>query len=66
MEATMSWTEITRPHDGREGMLCLSDMTGAEWALIAALMPTAKRIGWSRMTDVRAGVDAISYMASTG
>jgi putative transposase len=43
-----------------------SDLRDAEWALIAPFMPAAKRIGRPRTTDLRAVVDAILYMASTG
>ena len=62
----MPWTEITRPQYSREGMRYPSDMTDAEWALIAPFMPAAKRIGRPRTTDLRAVLDAILYMASTG
>ncbi len=62
----MPWTEITRPQYSREGMRYPSDMMDAEWALIAPFMPAPKRIGRPRTTDLRAVVDAILYMASTG
>ncbi len=62
----MPWTEITRRQYSREGMRYPSDMTDAEWALIAPFMPAPKRIGRPRTTDLRAVVDAILYMASTG
>ena len=62
----MPWTEITRPKYSRESMRYPSDLTDAEWALIAPFMPAAKRIGRPRTTDLRAVVEAIFYMASTG
>ena len=62
----MPWTEITRPQYSREGMRYPSDMTDAEWALIAPFMPAPNRLGRPRTTYLRAVVEAILYMASTG
>ena len=62
----MAWTEITRPHYVREGLRYASDVTDAEWKLIEPLMPPASPIGRPRTTDLRAVVNAILYMASTG
>jgi len=41
-------------------------MTGAEWALIAPLMPRPKITGRPRTTDLRDVFDAILYIATTG
>jgi len=41
-------------------------LTGREWELIAPLLPLAKRGGRPRTTDLRAVVDAILYIASSG
>jgi len=60
------WTEITRPKYEREGQRYASDLTDAEWALIAPHMPAAKRLGRPRGTELRAVVDAILYLARTG
>jgi putative transposase len=65
-ESTMAWTEITRPHSVREGLRYASDVTDAEWKLIEPLMPPASPIGRPRTTELRAVVNAILYMASTG
>ena len=46
----MPWTEITRPHYERRCARYASDLTNAEWALIAPLMPSANRIGRPRKT----------------
>lgn len=62
----MAWTEITRPHYVREGLRYASDLTDAEWKLIEPLMPPASPIGRPRTTELRAVVNAILYMASTG
>jgi len=62
----MPWTEITRPHYVREGLRYASDLTDAEWILIARLLPAPSPIGRPRTTDLRLVVNAILYMASTG
>jgi hypothetical protein len=51
MEATMPWTEITRPHHERRCPRYASDLMDAEWTLIEAMMPTTNRIGRLRKTD---------------
>lgn len=62
----MPWTEITRPQYRREGLRYASDLTDAEWALIAPFMPAPSRIGRPRTTDLRLVMDAILYIAATG
>jgi len=62
----MAWTEITRAQYCREGLRYASDMTDAEWGLIAPLMPPPRRLGRPRRVDLRAVMEAILYMASTG
>lgn len=62
----MPWTEITRRQHRRAGLRYTSDMTDAEWKLIEPFTPKAKSLGRPRETDLRAMVDAILYMASTG
>src|SRR5271168_1694083 len=59
-------TEITRPKYEREGQRYASDVTDAEWALIAPHMPAVKRLGRPRETELRAVLDAILYIARTG
>lgn len=66
METAMAWTEITRAHYRREGLRYASDLTDAEWALIAPLMPPPRRLGRKRTTDLRQVVNALLYMVSTG
>jgi transposase len=60
------WTEITRPKYEREEQRYASDLTDAEWAVIAPHMPAAKRLGRPRETELRAVVDAILYLARSG
>jgi putative transposase len=62
----MAWTEITRRHYRRDNLRYASDLTDAEWALLKPFMPAPSRIGRPRGTDLRAVVNAILYMASTG
>jgi transposase len=66
MEVTMVWTEATRRQYRRDGLRYASNLTDAEWALIEPFMPAARRIGRPRMTCLRAVVEAILYLASTG
>jgi transposase len=60
------WTEITRRKYEREGQRYASDLTDAEWAVIAPHMPAVKRLGRPRETELRSVVDAILYIARTG
>jgi len=60
------WTKITRNDYERRGGRYASDMTDREWALIEPLMPPRRSTGRPRTTDLRAVMDAILYMASTG
>jgi putative transposase len=62
----MAWSEITRRQYRREGLRYASDMTDAEWGLIAPLMPARQTIGRPRETDLRAVVEGLLYMAATG
>ncbi len=62
----MVWTEATRRQYRRDGLRYTSNLTDAEWALIEPFMPAARRIGRPRTTCLRAVVEAILYLASTG
>jgi transposase len=62
----MAWTETTRRHYRRESLRYASDLSDAEWALVAPLLPAALRRGRPRTTNLRSVVEAILYMASTG
>jgi len=66
MEIAMPWTEITRPQYRREGLRYASDMTDAEWSLIAPFLPPPSRIGRPREANLREVVNAMLYMVSTG
>ena len=62
----MPWTKTTRRHYRREGLRFASDMTDAEWALLARRLPARRRLGRPRTTDLRRVVEAILYVLSTG
>ena len=60
------WTEITRDQYGRKGLRYASDLTDAEWAILAEYIPPPKRLGRPRTTDMRSVVEALSYVLTTG
>jgi putative transposase len=62
----MAWTEITRRQYLRCGLRYASDMTDAEWRLIARRLPARKRLGRPRKVDLRKVVEATLYVLSTG
>jgi putative transposase len=62
----MPWTEITRGQYLRNGLRYASDMTDAEWRLIARRLPPRRRLGRPRKVDLRRVVEAILFVLSTG
>ncbi len=62
----MPWTETTRPHDARRGRRSTSDLTDAEWVLVAGFRPPPKQPGRPRTTELRDVLDAILSMAASG
>ena len=60
------WTNENRGKYSRIGLRYPSDLTDAEWAHIAPLIPTAKRGGRRRRVDLRQVVNGIMYVLSTG
>lgn len=62
----MQWTKTTRAKYQRNGLRYASDMTDAEWALIARRLPGRRRLGRPRTVDLREVVQAILYILSTG
>jgi len=59
-------TNANRARYGRRGLRYPSDLTDEEWALIGPLIPGAKRGGNKRTVDVRAVVNGLMYVLSTG
>jgi putative transposase len=62
----MAWTDIARREHNRDSARYPSDLMDREWALIAPLLPPAKRGGRPRTTCLRAVFDAILYIDSSG
>lgn len=59
-------TDENRARYDRSGLGYPSDLTDAEWTLIEPLIPPAKRGGGKRSVDLRAVVDGLMYVLSTG
>jgi transposase len=60
------WTAANRRDYERAGQRYPSDLTDAEWALVAPLIPPAKRGGRHRTVDIREVLNGIFYVLSTG
>ena len=60
------WTEITRPQYERNTLRYASDLSDAEWDLIAPYMPPPKTLGRPRTTALREVVNAILYLLRSG
>src|ERR687891_487290 len=60
------WKPEHRAAADRGGLRYPSDMTDTEWALVAPLIPPAKRGGRRRTVDVREVLNAIFYVLATG
>jgi transposase len=60
------WKPEHRAASDRRGLRYSSDLTDAEWALVAALIRPAKRGGRPRSVDVREVLNAIFYILWTG
>ena len=60
------WTKENRGRYDRSKLRYPSDLTDDEWALVAPLIPPAKRGGNKRTVDVREVVDGLMYILSTG
>jgi len=60
------WTTENRPRYDRSKLRYPSDLTDEEWALIAPLIPAARKGGNKRTVNVRAVVNGVMYILSTG
>lgn len=60
------WKPEHRLSADRSGLRYPSDLSDAEWRLVAPLIPPARRGGRRRSVDVREVVNAIFYVLSTG
>ncbi len=62
----MPWTDPARRQYARPAERYATDLTDAEFALIAPHLPTANRLGRPREVDLREVVNAILYLLRTG
>lgn len=62
----MAWTAEHRRAADRRGLRYPSDLTDAEWALVAPLIRPARHGGRPRTVDVREVLNAVFYVLSTG
>jgi len=53
------WTDSNRGRYDRSKLRYPSDLTDEEWALVAPLIPPAKRGGNKRRVNVREGVNGL-------
>ena len=60
------WTQENRHRYDRSKLRYPSDLTDEEWALIAGLIPPAKRGGNKRTVNIREVVNGLMYVLSTG
>jgi transposase len=60
------WTKDNRARYDRSRLRYESDLTDAEWALVAPLIPPAKHGGAHRTVNVREIVNGLMYILSTG
>jgi transposase len=60
------WTAAERERHGRDGLRYPSDLTDAEWALIAPLIRPAKRGGRRRPAVVRGVMNGLLHALETG
>jgi transposase len=60
------WKPEHRIAADRRGLRYPSDMSDAEWALVASLIPPARRGGRRRSIDEREVLNAIFYVLATG
>src|SRR6202049_286690 len=60
------WTNKNRAKYNRDHLRYPSDVTDEEWALVAPLIPKARRGGRKREVDIRDVFNGVMYVLSTG
>lgn len=60
------WTNENRRRYDRSKLRYPSDLTDEEWALIAPIIPPAKRGGGKRTVSIREVVNGLMYVLSSG
>jgi transposase len=59
-------TDKNRAKYSRDHLRYPSDLTDDEWAYVERLIPPARRVGGKRRTDLRAVMNGVMYIRSTG
>ena len=60
------WTHANRAKYNRDHLRYPSDLTDDEWALVEPFIPPAKPGGGKRRQDMRAVMNGVMYILSTG
>ena len=60
------WTDKNRAKYDRDHLRYPSDLTDDEWAYVEPLIPPARRGGGKRVVDIRAVMNGVMYILSTG
>lgn len=60
------WTIANRARYNRDQLRYPSDVTDAEWAVIAPLIPPARRGGCKRTVNIRDVFNGVRYLLSSG
>lgn len=60
------WTPENRPRYNRDHLRYPSDLTDDEWSVIEPMIPPARHGGRRRTVDLRAVVNGLLYVLSTG
>ena len=60
------WTDKNRAKYDRDHLGYPSDLTDDEWAYVEPLIPPARRGGGKRVVDIRAVMNGVMYILSTG
>ena len=60
------WTETTRPKYDREHLRYATDVTDAEWEVVAPQLPADRHLGRPREVDLREVINAIFYILRAG
>ena len=60
------WTDKNRAKYDRDHLRYPSDLTDDEWAYVEPLIPPARRGGGKRRVDMRAVMNGVMYILSTG
>ena len=60
------WTQQNRAKYNRDHLRYPSDLTDEEWTYVEPLIPPAKKGGGKRRTGMRAAMDGVMYILSTG